>query len=123
MNTSHAIARVATPPRQWEQGAETVAWSVLGLIASHPGQIGRLRSARIISGYPMDHDDPELARSATPFASVVVDWSLRGTISLIDALVDGGLLTQTAGARPLLVLTRAGFHALEALDASASAHA
>jgi hypothetical protein len=44
---------------------------------------------------------------------------LRSVVELVDAMVDGGLVHRTAGPRPVLVLTRAGHHALDALEAAA----
>jgi hypothetical protein len=98
------------------ESAEVAAHAALELIASHPGKFGRLRTARLIGGYTVQFDEPDLARTTAPFASAVLNWSLRDTVELIDALLAGGLVAQTTGPRPTLVLTRPGFRALEALD-------
>ena len=96
--------------------AERAAHNALALIANHPGQFGRLRCARIVGGFSVNFDSPETAATIAPHASVVLNWSLRAMVDLIDALLHGGLLAQTTGQRPTLVLTRAGFRALDALD-------
>ncbi len=95
--------------------AEAVARAALGLVASHPGQFGRLRTARVIAGYAVDHDGPAVTSTTTPYASVAIDWTIRDTVALIDATINGGLLTQTAGPRPTLVFTQPEFRALDAL--------
>lgn len=98
-----------------EIGAEAAAHALLRLVGEHPGQMGRLRAARIIGGYAVawrdDEDAAELARYA-----VDLEWPLREITRLVDAMISGRLVQQTPGPRPVLVLTRAGFRALEALD-------
>lgn len=97
-------------------GAEAAAHALLRLVCDNPGQMGRLRAAKLVGGYRVAHRDeadaPRLARYA-----VQLDWTLGQIVDLVDALIGGGLMVQTAGPRPVLVLSRAGFHALEALEA------
>jgi len=97
-------------------GAEAAAHALLRLIAEHPGQMGRLRAARLIGGYPVPHRDNEEAQALGRYA-VELDWPLREITRLADALITGRLIAQTAGPRPVLVLTRAGHRTLEALEA------
>ncbi len=96
-------------------GAEAAAHSLLRLVAERPGQMGRLRAARIVGGYPVPHRDEQEAINLENFV-VHLDWPLREIKRLVDALVDGRLMTQTPGPRPVLVLTRSGFRTLEALE-------
>jgi hypothetical protein len=64
------------------------------------------------------HRDDRGRRPRCSTYSVELDWPLRELTRLVDALISGRLVTQTPGPRPVLVLTRAGFRALEALDAA-----
>lgn len=118
------VARRARSPRgndaEHDVGAEAVAHALLRLVADLPGQMGRLRAARIIGGYPVPHRDEQDATRLDRYA-IRIDWPLRETTRLVDALISGGLVAQTVGPRPVLVLTRAGFHALEALEGVPSA--
>lgn len=98
-------------------GAEAAAHSMLRLVAEHPGQMGRLRAARIIGGYPVPYRDDAEADALSQFA-VQLDWPLREITRLVDALITGRMLVQTPGPRPVLVLTRSGFRTLEALEGS-----
>jgi hypothetical protein len=98
------------------QSAEVAARAILGLVATHPGSFGRMRSARIISGHAVSLDNPDVEATTAPYAAVARDWTLRDAVGLVDALIDGGLIVQTSGPRPTLALTRAGFRALDALD-------
>jgi len=97
-------------------GAEAAAHAVLSLVVDHPGQMGRLRAARLVGGYPVPHRDDEEQVSQSRYA-LELDWPLREITRLVDALISGRLLAQTAGPRPVLVPTRAGFRTLEALEA------
>jgi len=105
------MTQTTPPPAAAELTVERAAHQALRLTAEHPGTFGRLRTARIIAGYRIDDTD-----TYTTYASPVANWTLRDAVSLIDALLTGGLLAQTCGPRPTLVLTRAGFRALDALD-------
>jgi hypothetical protein len=106
----------ATIPTTDEQtDAEVAAHAILELAATHAGQFGRLRAARIVGGYAVQLDE-QVAASIAPNSSIVFHWSLRDLVSLVDALLVGGLLMQTAGQRPTLVVTRAGHRALDALE-------
>lgn len=95
---------------------EAAAHAGLRLAADFPGQVGRIRAARVIGGFTLDGDPDVIARMAHYW--VHLDWPLRELVALIDRLVEGGLLTRTFGSRPTLVLTRAGFRALEALEST-----
>jgi hypothetical protein len=95
---------------------EAVAHALLRLVADYPGTLGRVRAARVVGGYAVAGADELQARRFNAYA-VHVPWPLAGLVDLVDAMLDGGLLAQTAGARPVLVLTRAGHHALDALEA------
>ena len=109
-------------PAPCDVGAEAAAHAALRLIAEHPGQMGRLRAARIIGGYPVPHRDEQDAIELAQYA-IELDWPLREITRLVDALISGRLVVQTSGPRPVLVLTRSGFRALEALEGSpASEH-
>lgn len=96
-------------------GSEAAAHALLRLIGEHPGQMGRLRAARIIGGFTVPYRDADDARELAPYA-IRLDWTLREITRLVDALINGRLVAQTPGPRPVLVLTRAGFRALEALE-------
>lgn len=96
-------------------GAEAASHAILRLVADRPGQMGRLRTARIIGGFTVRWRSDEEAAELQQY-QVPLDWGLRDYIRLIDVLISGGLVTQSVGARPLLVLTRPGYRALEALE-------
>ena len=94
--------------------SEEIITAILGLVVDRPGSFGRLRCARIVGGYDLGHDqDHELDRHAVATAA-----TLPVLVEFVDDLLDGGLLAQTAGARPTLVPTRAGWRALDALEAA-----
>ena len=95
--------------------SEQVAHTILTLIGDHPGRLGRLRCARVVGGYPVPHRDEQQATELARYA-LTLDWPLREITRLVDALASGGLMTQTEGPRPVLVLTRAGHRTLDALD-------
>jgi hypothetical protein len=101
-------------------GAEAAAHALLRLVAEHPGMMGRLRASRIVGGYPVPHRDDQEAVELARYA-VQLDWPLREITRLVDALISGGLVTQTPGPRPVLVITRSGHRTLEALEAGAPA--
>lgn len=96
-------------------GAEAAAHALLRLVADHPGQMGRLRAARLVGGYPVPHRDEEEASQLGRYA-VQLDWPLREITRLVDAIINGRLVAQTPGPRPVLVLTRAGHRALDAFE-------
>lgn len=89
--------------------AETAAHSLLQLVCDRPGQMGRLRAARVISGFHIAYREDEDAESFSKYAVPALDWPLREVTRLVDAMIEGGLVAQTPGPRPTLVLTRAGF--------------
>lgn len=95
---------------------EVAAHALLELAATHPGQVGRLRASRIVGGFAVPTDDERLAEVVARHSTAVSGWTLRDLVALVDALLAGGLLAQTSGQRPTLVLTRAGHRALDALD-------
>jgi hypothetical protein len=97
-------------------GAEAAAHSILRMVAEYPGHMGRLRASRIVGGYPVPLRDEEDAGELAAY-SVDLDWPLREITRLVDSLIRGGFIRQTPGPRPVLVLTRAGFRTLEALEA------
>ncbi len=113
---SHASPHADTAAR-----LDIAAHALLTLIADMPATHGRIRAARIVSGFPVavtdDIQAQRLHRHAHHFP-----WRLSDTVGLVDALIDGGLLAQSAGPRPTLVLSRAGHHALDALEAHANSH-
>lgn len=96
---------------------EAAAHAIIRLVADMPGEMGRVRAARIVSKRAVSPTNEVFARRCLAYG-MDLPWPLRDTIGLVDALIDGGLMTQTCGARPLLVLTRAGHHALDALEAT-----
>ena len=96
---------------------EAAAHAILRLIADMPGEMGRIRAARIVSNRSVASTDELFARRCAAYG-MDLPWPLRDVVGLVDALIDGGLMKQTCGARPLLVLTRAGHHALDALEAT-----
>jgi hypothetical protein len=112
-----ADAGAAADAREPElsDGAEVAAHALLRLVADHPGQNGRVRAGRIIGGFAVPHRDAAEADRMRAYA-VRIDWTLRETTDLVDAMIAGGLIVQTPGPRPVLVLTRPGFRALEALE-------
>ncbi|MCW2955151.1 MAG: hypothetical protein JWO69_20 [Thermoleophilia bacterium] len=119
---AEAVVRDAHAQRAPDSGGgmdnistEAAAHALLRLIADQPGQMGRLRAARIIGGYAVPHRDEEEAARLTRY-SIQLDWPLREIVRLVDALINGSLLAQTAGPRPVLVLTRSGFAALGVLE-------
>lgn len=115
--------RTSLPPAPTDSHrteAEVAAHAILELVATHPGQFGRLRTARIVAGYAVPINDEDMAQNLAPFTAIVKHWTIRDTVDLVDAMVSGALLAQTSGIRPTLVLTRAGHRALDALQAAAS---
>jgi hypothetical protein len=117
-------ASMADTPRPFDDpiaprdvGAEAAAHAVLRMVGDHPGQMGRLRAARILGGFSVPHRDEQDAARLAGY-SVELNWPLRELTRLVDALISGRLVAQTPGPRPVLVLTRAGFRALEALEAA-----
>lgn len=96
-------------------GAEAAAHALLRMIGEHPGQMGRVRAARIVGGHSVPYRSEEDAATFAAYA-VDLDWPLREITRLVDALVSGGLVHQTSGPRPVLVLTRPGHRTLDALD-------
>lgn len=98
-----------------EVGAEAASHAILRMVGDFPGQMGRLRAARLVGGFAVQHHSPEEAAQLAAYA-IDLDWPMREVTRLVDALIAGRLLAQTPGPRPVLVLTRAGFRALEALD-------
>jgi hypothetical protein len=101
--------------RSSDVGSEAAAHALLRLVGEHPGQMGRLRAARVVGGFTVPFRDDDEAARLLPY-EVELDWTLREVTRLVDALIAGHLMVQSPGPRPLLSLTRAGFRALEALD-------
>ncbi len=98
---------------------EALAHSVLRIVGDHPGMLGRLRVARVASGRSLPGiDEVQGARLAR--YGVAADLPLREVVDLVDAMLDGGLVHRTSGPRPVLALTRAGHHALDALEGSSA---
>lgn len=98
-----------------EHMLDIAAHALLKLVAEMPATHGRIRAARIVSGFPVAVSDDLQAQRLTHHAHTF-PWRLSDTIALVDALIDGGLLAQSVGTRPTLVLSRAGHHALDALE-------
>lgn len=120
-----------TDPEHEQIVAEAVAHSVLRLAADYPGVMGRVRAARVVCGRAeipavstdtgdraqrYENDGAHDMAVASARFSVARSWSLKDTVALVDALIDGGLVTKCVGIRPTIVLTRSGFRALEALE-------
>jgi hypothetical protein len=101
-----------------EAVTEAAMHAMLRLVADFPGQMGRLRVARVVGGYAIRAADAERQEQLARYA-VECGGSLREIVELVDALIAGGLVVQTVGQRPTLVLSRVGFRALEALEAGA----
>lgn len=99
-----------------EEQIEDAAHKLLELTAAMPGQLGRLRSARVIGGYSLRGADSEQLKKFEPFLGRVDEWALTDAVAMVDAFLSGGLIAQTPGPRPGLVLTRAGHRALDALE-------
>lgn len=91
---------------------EAAAHRVMLLVGNHPGEFGRIRCARILDRtvIPIDETIDDYSAYA-----VNDEWKLVDLCSLIDALIDGGLITRTTGMRPVLCLTRSGHRALDVL--------
>lgn len=98
--------------------AEAAAYSILRLVSDMPGHHGRHRAARIIGGFPVEQREGETDLAI--YAGADVAWPLKDSIALIDAMIAGGLLAQTMGQRPTLVLTRSGHRAFETLEAESN---
>lgn len=101
---------------------EAAAHAMLRLVADMPGQMGRLRVARVVGGYTVRSADEALVERLGHYA-VEHPGGLREIVELVDALIAGQLMAQTMGQRPTLVLTRAGYRALDAFEAAPSARA
>lgn len=105
--------------------AEVLAHQLLRLVGDYPAEMGRLRVARTVGGFstpaPGAEDLlPDLSSYVVESMQIADDdseqWLLRDVVALLDALIAGGLVTQSPGARPTCVLTRAGHRALDALE-------
>jgi hypothetical protein len=96
-----------------ESMSEDLAYGILNLVAKHPGRYGRMRVTRIVGGFVV----PERADDTHDLLTYAVenDWTIRDLVCLVDALIHGGLIEQTPGPRPTLVLPIAGFRAYDAL--------
>ncbi len=94
--------------------AEVVMHAALRFVGEYPALIGRLRLARLLGGYQHGLDENQVP--ACEMYEVASGWRIGQIIELIDSGIQGGLLVRTPGARPALVLTRAGFRALEVLE-------
>jgi len=99
-----------------EQQIEDAAHKLLALVAAMPGELGRLRSGRVIGGYSLRGSDQEQLAKFEPFTGRVDDWTIKDAVAMVDAFLAGGLIAQTPGSRRALVLTRAGHRALDALS-------
>ncbi len=113
--TASTAARARATEPGLDDGAEVAAHALLRLVADDPGCHGRVRAARIIGGFSVPYRTDEDAERLASYA-VRVQWTIREATRLVDAMIDGGLMAQTPGPRPALVLTRPGFRALEALE-------
>lgn len=112
---ARSVTETASGGGMRDVGAEAAAHSLLRLVAEQPGRMGRLRAARVVGGYSVPPREGEDVLDLTGYA-VQLDWTLREITRLVDTLIDGGLMAQTPGPRPVLVLTRSGFRVLEALE-------
>ena len=95
---------------------EVVVHAMLRLVCEHPGMLGRLRAARVVGGFKVPEREGGPSAGDLARYTVQVGLHLKDVVSLVDAMLEGGLLAQTPGLRPTLVLTRGGFRALEALE-------
>lgn len=102
-----------------QDNTELLAHKILELVGDYPGQMGRLRTSRLVGGYWVLHRDDQEAKALAEY-SVETSLPLREIARLVDLLIEGKLISQTSPPRPTLVLTRAGHRALEALDAGAT---
>lgn len=118
-HTPSTTPATTTTDAQWCT-SERVARQMLALVGDHPGTIGSLRCARIVGGFTVPVTDERQQVLFEQYAIPKLDWTLRTLKDLIEALQSGGLIATTAGPRPTLALTRAGHHALDALDADRS---
>lgn len=96
-------------------GAEALAHALLRLVADHPGHMGRMRAGRVVGGFSVPCRDEDERERLERYA-VDAGWTIRELVRLVDATISGGLVAQTVGPRPVLVLTRAGYQALAALE-------
>lgn len=96
--------------------SDEAAYRVLLLAGERPGRFGRLRAARVVGGFAVPARDEESPAELARYQVQGLGWSMRDCKALIDALHAGGLLTETCGNRPTLVLTVAGYRALDALE-------
>lgn len=93
--------------------AEAVAWDLLKVVAAYQGYMGRTKAVRVLRGL----DEPTYDQVDKPKRYAGAEgWNVRDTAAMVDAMIDGGLIATTPGARPTLVLTLAGFRSLEALN-------
>lgn len=113
---SAALEAIATGETTEERvSAEIVAHALLRLVADRPGYVGRARGARIVGGFAVAYRDEQEEIAMRRYV-VQCDWKLRELIALVDTMISGGLIAQSVGPRPLMVLSRAGHHALNALE-------
>ena len=95
-----------------------IAFAVLRIAGELPGRVGRTRAARIIGGYPTALRESESEQQFARYTLTSCAPHLRAIVDVIDAMVTGGLVALSDSPRPLLVLTRAGHRALDALEAT-----
>lgn len=105
-NTDHAT----------QQHLELLCKKLMQLVADQPGHYGRLLAARIIGGSFLPAEGV-MDIAVSERYMVDTELPLRELVALVDSMLAGGLLVQTLGQRPTLVLTRAGHRALDALEA------
>lgn len=99
---------------------QLLPFQLLRFVCDYPGCADRIRAARIVSGrmVPLRPEDSE--QEILSYAVHDSPFRLKDVVALVDTLLRGGLLAQTAGPRPALVLTRLGFGALLQLESDDS---
>lgn len=99
-----------------EMLAQKVAHALLRVVADLPGQLGRIRAARIVRGFSVPVYADQEFTDVSKYRMDGLDWKLSWVIGLVDALIEGELIAQGRGPRPTLSLTRQGFIVLDHLD-------
>jgi hypothetical protein len=94
-----------------------LAHGLLRLVGDYPGELGRLRAARIAGGRTFPAADEVEAARLARYAVESAPLTIAQIVELVDALIAGGLIHHTSRpTRPTLALTRAGHRGLDALE-------
>ena len=108
------MTRTRRDPNVASASALAAGLRILSFCASHPGMVGRLRLARILTG-GISEEDLDRGVQFSP-DDAVSDMQPETMLALIDGMIADGQLVKTYGDRPRLALTRRGFAVLTTIE-------